>query len=126
MTNAVRASLLLHDQKDSHLIPVRNLLDSPVGGAWNTHRGNRSEVSRSHGSRRVVERFDEWQGKVTLTIPVAVRATSGRPKHTDPVEVAASIRDGVKSAMDRVYADADDVQIGEIVETGADGTWTTW
>lgn len=27
--------------------------------------------------------FDEWQGTVTIEIQVAVRPTSGRPKHTE-------------------------------------------
>lgn len=35
------------------------------------------------------EGFDELQGVVTLKVQIATRATSGRPKHTDPEEQGA-------------------------------------
>jgi hypothetical protein len=75
------------------------------------------------------EGFDELQGIVTLEVQVATRATSGRPKHTDPEEQGAWVAQ--LTEMDwrlRQEKDpADDAKVGSVNMVGfRPERWTDW
>jgi len=73
------------------------------------------------------EGFDEWQGVVTIEVQMAVRATSGRPKHTDPVEQGTWVANAVQGKLREVFADADDVMIGTAKLLGhREEHWADW
>jgi hypothetical protein len=79
--------------------------------------------------------YAEWQGRVRLEIQLAVRSTSGRPKHTDPEQqallmrdfVADELRDRIEDRLREVYGEELDVSIGTVTLTGyPDEKWQTW
>jgi hypothetical protein len=57
--------------------------------------------------------YREWQGIITVEIPIAMRAMSGREKHTDPVEQAGWITEALTRWMRDANQGADDIQTGE-------------
>jgi hypothetical protein len=78
-------------------------------------------------SDRKWENFDEWQGIVTIEIPIAVRAMSGRPKHTDPIEQGTTIAQMLTQWCREANGDADDIQSGEASLVGnREERWAEW
>jgi hypothetical protein len=85
-----------------------------------------------------MDEYDEWQGIIMIEVPIALRATSGRPKHTDPEEqgvwLAGAVRtalEGVEGVVDsglrHIFSDSLDVSIGDTRMVGhEERRWLDW
>jgi hypothetical protein len=71
--------------------------------------------------------YAEWQGVVTIEVPIAVRSMSGRSKHTDPEEQGTWIAEGITVHLRETFKDADDVKTGEArLVSNREERWTDW
>ena len=62
--------------------------------------------------------YDEWQGVAVLEVQLVLRATSGRPKHTDPQEQGAMLAETVKRSLQDEFGGQLDVSIGNVRMSG--------
>jgi hypothetical protein len=73
--------------------------------------------------------YAEWQGIITLEVPIAARAMSGREKHTDPVEQGMWIATFTQEWWREKFRKdpPDDIAMGEWKLVGhRDETWHDW
>ena len=72
--------------------------------------------------------YDSWEGVVHLDVEFAVRAWSGRPKHTDPEGYGAWMAEILQSRIRELLpTDGETGDFGNIVATGhTDRLWKGW
>jgi hypothetical protein len=77
--------------------------------------------------------YAEWQGVVILDVPIALRAMSGRSKHTDPEEQGMAIAQSLEMHWREILgkiekgSEQDDIRVGSVaLKDWREGRWTDW
>lgn len=71
--------------------------------------------------------YMEWQGTITLEVPLAVRTPAGRPKHVMPEEKGLQLASTVQARLVKFYKDSFDWAIGDVTfASHRDEHWHDW
>ena len=74
-----------------------------------------------------VSDYMEWEGVISLDVPLWVSTTTGRPKHVDPEEQKALLAFAVEGSLRMMYENCADVMIGSVMPADARAEkWREW
>jgi hypothetical protein len=73
------------------------------------------------------DEYDQWQGVISIDVELALRATSGRPNHTDPEEQGIGLASAIRTYLVGMLSYEGDSDIGEVTMTGYQPRdWMNW
>jgi hypothetical protein len=73
------------------------------------------------------DEYDQWQGVISIDVELALRATSGRPNHTDPEEQGIGLASAIRTYLVGMLSYGGDSDIGEVTMTGHQPRdWMDW
>jgi hypothetical protein len=71
--------------------------------------------------------YGEWQGIITLDVPLAARTPAGREKHVDPEEKGLQLASNVQARLQKFHKDSFDWAIGDVsFVSHRDKRWHDW